>query len=252
MTVSVQNGQLSVQYKLRQTRSYVIKNRSPESRKVVIEQPTRDGWILAEARKLTQDKEAWKAGEVEKPMERTRDLYRFSVDVKPGETVKYDVSEELPRVDPFAITKQTDWSGFATSLGLDVWTDSKRTPEDFFTVQVSKDQLQVTHKDRRTTTYFIRNRIAEERTIWLEHIAPNDRHLLGDTKPVVDNAQRYRFKLVVPGNKTISYVVQEEFLQARPEAFALKLVEGSPIPRPNSDDPPQTRYVTELGFELWT
>ena len=39
----------------------------------------------------------------------------FEVDVKAGETVKYEVSEELPRIDPFANTKQADWTGFATS-----------------------------------------------------------------------------------------------------------------------------------------
>ena len=68
------------------------------------------------------------------------------MDVKAGETVKYEVSEELPRIDPFAITKQADWSGFATSLGLDVWTENKRAPEDTFLMQViNPTTLHVTH-----------------------------------------------------------------------------------------------------------
>jgi hypothetical protein len=252
MTVSLQNGQLNVQYKLRQTRSYIIKNRSPEPRKVVIEQPVRDGWVLAEAKKLTQEKEAWKAGAVEKPMERTRDLYRFSVDVQPGETVKYEVAEELPRIDPFAITKQTDWSGFATSLGLDVWTDVKRTPEDNFTLELQKDALQVTHKDRRATTYFLRNRVSEDRVIWLEHILPEGRALNTEKKPEPENNRRFRFKIELPAHKTVTYVLSEEWTDAKPELFPLKVVPGSPVPRPNSEDAPQTRFVTELGFEVWT
>jgi hypothetical protein len=271
MTASVQNGQLSVQYKLRQTRTYVIKNRSPEERQVVIEQPVRDGWKLVVP---------------EKPSERTRDLYRFTVVVKPGETAKYEVAEELPRVDPFAVTKQTDWTGFATSLGLDVWTDTQRTPEGEFTLQVVRggspgkagvkpaanpaaqapnagwkgvegqpaagpDTLEVIHKDRRTTTYFFRNRVKEERTVWLEHFVPHERKLLGDAQPVAENAQRYRFKLALPPDKTISYTVSEELKEAQAEPFPLKLVEGTPPPRPNTDDLPQMRYVTELGFEVW-
>ena len=136
MTARMENGHLHVQYKLRHTRTYVIVNRSPEARKVVLEQPIRAGWKLVLP---------------EKPAEMTTDLYRFDVDVKAGETVKYEVSEELPRIDPFAVTKQADWTGFATSLGLDVWTENKRTPEDSFLMQVvNPNTLQVTHKDRRS------------------------------------------------------------------------------------------------------
>ena len=75
----------------------------------------------------------------------------------------------------------------------------------------------------------------EERTIWLEHIVPNERKLLGDTKPIAENAQRFRFKLSLAPNATINYVVAEEFLNPRPEVFALKLVEGTPIPRPGTE-----------------
>ncbi len=232
MTARMENGHLQVQYKLRTTRTYVIKNRSPEGRKVVIEQPTRDGWKFTEARKVIQlapgkkgddgmEKDAtWKTGDVEKPSERTRDLYRFTVDVKAGETVKYEVSEELPRIDPFANTKQADWTGFATTLGLDVWTDSHRTPESLFGLEVVNNALKVTHKDRRTTTYFLRNRADVERTIWLEHFVPKERHLVGDVKPAGEDVHRYRFKLVLAPGKTLSQTVVEEFENAHPEMFA--------------------------------
>lgn len=262
MTARMENGRLNVQYKLRTTRTYVIKNRSPESRKVVIEQPVRDGWKFTEARKVIQlapgkkDEEGmerdatWKAGDVEKPSERTRDLYRFTVDVKAGETIKYEVSEELPRIDPFENTKQADWTGFATTLGLDVWTDSKRTPEDNFGLEVAGNALKVTHKDRRTTTYFLKNRADVERTIWLEHFVPKDRLLVGDVKPAGEDKARYRFKLILPPGKTLSQTVVEEFETARPEAFAIKGGNYTRIANDNTELPAD-RFITELGFEVW-
>jgi hypothetical protein len=237
MTARMENGQLSVQYKLRHTRTYVIVNRSPEARKVVVEQPIRAGWKLVLP---------------EKPAEMTTDLYRFDVDVKAGETVKYEVSEELPRIDPFAVTKQADWTGFATSLGLDVWTENRRTPEDSFLMQVvNPNTLQVTHKDRRSTTYFFKNRADEDRVVWLEHNVLAERQLIGNVEPVEKGANRYRFKLELKKGQTLSHSVTEELRTARPEAFPLQTLAGYSAAKPGEDDGPAQRFVTELGFELW-
>lgn len=237
MTARMENGQLNVQYKLRHTRTYVIVNRSPEARKVVVEQPFRTGWKLVQP---------------EKPTELTTDLYRFDVEVKAGETVKYEVSEELPRIDPFAVTKQADWSGFATSLGLDVWTENKRAPEDTFLMQViNPTTLHVTHRDRRTTTYFFKNRSNEDRIVWLEHTVPQERLLVGDAEPFEKGTSRYRFKLELKKGQTLSNTVTEEFRTARPEAFAIQKLAGYTTAKPVDDDGPAERFVTELGFELW-
>lgn len=235
MTVKMENGQLSVKYKQRHTRTYVIVNRSPEQRKVILEQPIRTGWKLVAP---------------EKPEEITTDLYRFAVDVKPGETVKYEVAEELPRVDPFAITKQADWTGFATSLGLDVWTENTRNPAESATIQILNGQLQVTHKDRRTTTYFMRNNVSEDRVIWLEHNLPQERMLIGDAKPMEDDNKRYRFKLELKKGATITYSVQDEFVNAKPEMIAMQNVGRYMAPAVEQEVPPQ-RYITGLGFDVW-
>ncbi|MSR54436.1 MAG: hypothetical protein EXS09_14285 [Gemmataceae bacterium] len=236
MTAKMENGQLNVQYKLRSTRTYVIVNRSPENRKVVLEQPFRTGWKLVKP---------------EKPAELTTELYRFEVDVKAGETVKYEVSEELPRIDPFAVSKNADWTGFATSLGLDVWTEIKRTPEDSFLMQIVNNALQVTHKDRRTTTYFFRNRADEDRIVWLEHNVLSGRQLMGNNEPIEKNTNRYRFKLDLKKGQTLNYTVTEELRVAKPESFALQVLAGYAAAKPTEDDGPAQRFVTELGFELW-
>jgi hypothetical protein len=269
MTARMENGRLQVQYKLRTTRTYVVKNRSPESRKVVIEQPVRSGWKFTESRKSVQtapgkkgedgvEKEAtWTPGDLEKkPTERTRDLYRFMVDVKSGETVKYEVSEELPRIDPFESAKQADWTGFATTLGLDVWTDTNRTPEALFGLEVGNNVLKVTHKDRRTTIYHIKNRADEDRTVTLEHFVPKERRLIGDVKPEGEDGRRYRFKLALKKGETLLQTVVEEFVSALPESFPLKVGAYTAGPNqkgevPEAGDLPAERYITDLGFEVW-
>lgn len=236
MTARMENGQLQVQYKMRTTRTYVIVNRSPEERKIVLEQPIRAGWKLVRP---------------EKPAETTADLYRFELNVKPGETVKYEVAEELPRVDPFAVTKQADWTGFATSLGLDVWTDVERAPENDFHLQVAGSNLMVTHKDRRTTEYNFRNRTDEDRIVWLEHNVIPDRMLIGNHAPVEKGTNRYRFKLELKKGDTASYMVTDELKVAKAEAFPVQATAArGPRLANETDDGPGQRFVTELGFEV--
>ena len=237
MTARMANGQLQVEYKLRHTRTYAIVNRSPEARKVVIEQAIRPSWKLVQPAK---------AAEV------TAELYRFEVDVKAGETIKFEVSEELPRIDPFSVTKQADWSGFATSLGLDVWTETHRSPEDSFLMQmVNPATLHVTHKDRRTTTYFFKNRADEDRLVWLEHNVLPERQLIGNVDPVEKGTSRYRFKIDLKKGQTLSHTVSEELRVPKPEVFSLQALAGYSAAKPGEEDGPAQRFVTELGFEVW-
>jgi len=157
----------------------------------------------------------------------------------------------LPRIDPFAVSKQADWTGFATSLGLDVWTEIKRTPEDSFLMQIVNNALQVTHKDRRTTTYSFRNRADEDRIVWLDHNVLSDRQLMGNNEPIEKNTNRYRFKLDLKKGQTLSYTVTEELRVAKPESFALQTLAGYATAKPTEDEGPAQRFVTELGFEVW-
>ena len=62
----------------------------------------------------------------------------------------------------------------------------------------------MTHKDRRTTTYFFKNRADEDRIVWLEHNVIADRQLLGDVEPVEKGTNRYRFKLDLKKGQTLS------------------------------------------------
>lgn len=238
MTVRIQNGQLSVQCKFQHKQTYVIANRSPEDRLVVLEQPIQEGWKLVRP---------------EKPAEKTTDMYRFEVLVKAGRTIEYEVIEEQPRTNETKEIVQGDLKGFQTSLGFDVWSESRRTPEDTLLMQVLEfpKALQVTHKDRRATTYYFGNRTEEDRVLWFEHFVPADRLLIGDEAPVEKGSSRYRFRLEAKRGQTVSKVVTEELRVARPELFALQTLAGYPSKSPDTEEGPAERFVSPLGFAVW-
>ena len=89
VAIKVVKGVLHVSNKLRQTRTYLVKNRSEHSRTLIIEHP------------IDRD---WKMVTPEKPTERSRDVYRFQVEVPAGKAIKQEVVEEQTRADLVALT----------------------------------------------------------------------------------------------------------------------------------------------------
>lgn len=91
--VKVVKGVMHATHKFRQTRSYLIKNRSPQARTLLVEHPYREDWKLVTP---------------EKPLERSRDVYRFQVTIPAGQSHTLDVVEELRRVDRVALNASDD------------------------------------------------------------------------------------------------------------------------------------------------
>jgi hypothetical protein len=80
-TVSLKKGTMLISRRLVEDRTYLVKNRDAKARTVLIEQPYRADWKLAEPKE---------------PTERTRDMYRFSVAVDAGKSTTLRVKETLP------------------------------------------------------------------------------------------------------------------------------------------------------------
>jgi hypothetical protein len=80
-TVSLKKGTMLISRRLVEDRIYLVKNRDAKPKTVLIEQPYRPDWKLAEPKE---------------PTERTRDMYRFSVAVDPGKSATIRVKETLP------------------------------------------------------------------------------------------------------------------------------------------------------------
>ena len=81
VTVSLKKGTMLISRRLVEDRTYLVKNHDTKAKTVLIEQPYRVDWKLAEPKE---------------PAERTRDLYRFNLAVDPGKSATLRVKETLP------------------------------------------------------------------------------------------------------------------------------------------------------------
>ena len=79
-TVTLKKGTMLISRRLVEDRTYLVRNRDAKAKTLLIEQPYRTDWKLAEPKQ---------------PTERTRDLYRFSVIVDPGKSATLRVKETL-------------------------------------------------------------------------------------------------------------------------------------------------------------
>src|SRR5437763_7827129 len=95
VAVKVVKGIVHATHKLRDTKKYLVKNRSAQDRTLVIEHPIRTDWKL-----VTPEKAA----------ERSRDVYRFEVKVPAGKSLTHEVVEEMSRVDQLALSSRDDQS----------------------------------------------------------------------------------------------------------------------------------------------
>jgi hypothetical protein len=91
--IKVYKGILYATHKVRHTKDYTIKNRSPHERLVLIEHPYRADLALIKP---------------EKAAERARDVYRFEVKAESNKPVKLQVVEEQQRVDVMQLTNAND------------------------------------------------------------------------------------------------------------------------------------------------
>ncbi len=93
VAVKVVKGIVHATHKLRDTKKYVIKNRSPQERTLIIEHPVRNDWKLVTPEKAT---------------EQSRDVYRFEVKLPAGKSLTHEVVEEQARVDRVALNTNDD------------------------------------------------------------------------------------------------------------------------------------------------
>jgi hypothetical protein len=91
--VRINKGLLRVTHKLRETKTYLIKNRSSQDRALIVEQPVREDWKLVEPAK---------------PAERSRDAYRFEWKVPAGQAARHQVAEEKTRFQQRALADADD------------------------------------------------------------------------------------------------------------------------------------------------
>jgi hypothetical protein len=93
LSVRLLKGTLIVARKYARTTEYTVKNSGKKAKSVLIEYPIDPMWTLVSPKK---------------PAEKTRDLYRFGVEAKPGEPVKLEVEEQRTDRQQVALTNIDD------------------------------------------------------------------------------------------------------------------------------------------------
>jgi hypothetical protein len=81
VSLKLRRGTLLVTRKLAQDKTYLVRNRDQKNKTVLVEHPFRSDWELMEPKQAT---------------ERTREFYRFAVQIDPDKTQKLVVREQKP------------------------------------------------------------------------------------------------------------------------------------------------------------
>jgi hypothetical protein len=194
MNFKIGESQLTARYKLRQTRTYTIKNRSTHDRAVILEHPIRGDWKLLGFKQ---------------PPEKTRDHYRFTVQVAAGKAVTYDVVEEQARLDNFALTGGNP-PFYAVGLGIEVKQALKRHDEKLTGLKIQKGLVIPTWQIRESKAYFVQNLSDQERNFTVDHVIRPDWARLPDQGEKQPGPSVFRFTLQVAKGKTGNQEVNEE------------------------------------------
>jgi hypothetical protein len=90
--VAIHRGVMRLHVKVREKKSYVIRNNDEKMRTVVVEHPVRAGWTLVDTPPAAES---------------TASYHRFRVEAKPKTTTEFTVREENPRQTTYAIRNVT-------------------------------------------------------------------------------------------------------------------------------------------------
>ena len=192
MHFKVGEGVLTAKYKLRQTKTYTIKNRAAKERTVILEHPIRTDWKLADGKK---------------PKETARDVYRFEVHVPAEKTITYDVVEDQARSDNVALSGQP---AYVATTGIQIKTLINVSEEKLMSLKIQKGFLLPTLKARESKTYVVQNYSDLDRVFSVDHIVRAGWVRLADQGEVQRGPDVFHFELKVPLNKTASREIIEE------------------------------------------
>jgi hypothetical protein len=199
MTFKIGSNHLTAHYKLQQTRTYTIKNRSKLDRTVLIEHPVRSDWKLL-ARGKTK-------------VERSRDLYRFTVAVPAGKTVSYPVREEQDRADGVSLSMGENLPPrYPVEAGVEVRPVTKVSPQEIVEVKIVKGIAHGRYRDEESKTYFIQNTSDEDRVFTIDHLIRPDWQVVRDGKAEKGPGIHRTVVKVAAGKSAAAAQVKEEHI----------------------------------------
>jgi len=134
--VKIVKGIMEATHKVRDSKTYTIKNRTEHDRTILIEHPYRPEFKLVKP---------------EKAEERARDVYRFEVPLKAGQTAKRDVVEETEQLHQMAIANFDDQTvRFFISQGATSEKVKAAIQQAMaLKTKLATTQQEIAHKERR-------------------------------------------------------------------------------------------------------
>jgi hypothetical protein len=183
---------MTARYKLRQTKTYTIKNRSTHDRTVILEHAIQKDWKLVEP----------------KAAEQTRSHYRFTAKVASGKTVAVEVAEEQPRVDQIALLGSVPY--YTINEGLYVRPAVQVQEEKLVGLAIRKGFLAPTLKVRESRTYHVQNLSDVDRSFIIDHVIRKDWTRIDPKGEPQAGPGVVRLKLEVAKGKTGSQEIIEE------------------------------------------
>ncbi|MFO0867283.1 MAG: hypothetical protein U0744_22035, partial [Gemmataceae bacterium] len=207
MNLKLGESRLSASYRVRQTKTYTIRNRSPQDRTLIIEHPIRSGWTLLDT---------------QKPADKSRSFYRFEVNAPAGKTTTFDVVEEEPRNAQHPLV----YGRFEPmpELGVTVKTLVHADDPKLESVKIDKGALTAKHRTRESTTYVIQNLTDMDRTFAIDHIVRKSWTRI-DGKVMQEGPEVYHFELKVEKDKSAQKEIVEEKVESSKEVLVRSLPE---------------------------
>lgn len=196
MNFKIGGDSLAARYKMRETKTYTVKNRSTNERTLIVEHPIRSGWTLINPQKAS---------------EQTRAMYRFQVAVPAGKSAQLEVVEEQARTDQVALVSYAKDQPpyYAVNVGVEVKPTVHTSADKLTALKIHKGMISPTFKVRESKTYFVQNLSEQDRHLTVDHVIRKDWVLLAEGDPLA-GPKVFRFTLDVPKGKTGSKEIIEE------------------------------------------
>jgi flagellin-like hook-associated protein FlgL len=102
---------------------------------------------------------------------------------------------------------------YAMDLAVEVEPQTQSAPEQLLSAKIVNGVLTLTHKQRQETTYLVKNRAKEKRTVLIEHPLRQDWKLVEPKEADERTRNAYRFKVIVDADKSEKLLVAEEMPQ---------------------------------------
>ncbi|VTS06266.1 hypothetical protein [Tuwongella immobilis] len=126
---------------------------------------------------------------------------------------------------------------YAVDLGTEIQSKQTEEPGPRILARIEGDVLALGYQARKVTTYTIRNRNTQPRSLVIEHPISEGWALADDSKPTETTRNRHRFVVEVKPDESVTFKVAE--VQARTEQASIV------------KQPTQSLFRSNLGLNLW-